>query len=930
MADGREHLRQNLVFLLRAAPLASPYYWSEWNALFPQHHEEAGYIASAASVHEGVIQNYGVRVENRQPVQWNHWFRNYLLETNETGPFHSFNWDGDFSKSVPAPALLSRGEPYWISQDYLLPSVSVALFSLWPEWLAKLGVILSTNEGSAWTVTYSMTMATSVAQNWWGLSVLPGLGVDTTGWAIDPETGFPHPVPAQYQTLSPGATISWSPRPPARYYSRFAEPEFAPLGYYFAPVGERWTADGRLEPLAPLPTFPNFAPTNPTPTLLAAGGKKLTVGGWAKLGITNGYADKLAYLGQYFDRAYKVGSNGLPTLDESGVLSPYGEFFPVEAGRFDLTTLPDGISTSSGWCRVHVVKLALDVNHDGEMNLTWNGPDNTSASRPMQFWVNNDYDRHHRFLEPDLANVYDEEEDDLEIPMVAGLPVGMNYPDSDVISSLGGARLIPSKRDLEDYTRLWAAGLRAAYQANTNLIFQLSIRGASAADQPAINVVRALEPDGATRYLSDALAAQLQTNTAYLGYMRRVSPGQPVQLNDLFDSITGPSDYFLFCGAAKGKGEIVLSVLLGTNVLVETSQWIDLREVSEFCKRWSCGDGSLEPVRELKRHPLYAEFAPPENNQERDYILYVHGYNMKEETKRRWVETTYKRLWQLGYQGRVAGFTWPCTRVGVEYDPSEERAWQSGIRLHELLSNLKTAGYRVHVLGHSQGNVVISEALRLAGTNANLVRTYVASQAALPADCYDTSAPLRALFIGSTPNVYARYWMSGNSANYPAQWPNTNPAYPGSNYMQGAAAKFVNFYNPQDWALTALSSPTWEYDQALKPSALWGYGYNGSEGFHKIERVHPLPEVRFPLAFPTNRFAIFAHGAESWSKALGATSVGGVFVSDTGSRNEVNLQATLGFGNTHRFHSGQFRSSMSERVGFWNRLMIESGLKDPE
>ncbi|OYT68280.1 MAG: hypothetical protein CFK52_15415, partial [Chloracidobacterium sp. CP2_5A] len=76
----------------------------------------------------------------------------------------------------------------------------------------------------------------------------------------------------------------------------------------------------------------------PIPPLLAAVGKKLTVGGWAKLGITNGYADKLAYLGQYFDRAYKVGSNGLPTLDESGVLSPYGEFFPVEAGRFDLTT----------------------------------------------------------------------------------------------------------------------------------------------------------------------------------------------------------------------------------------------------------------------------------------------------------------------------------------------------------------------------------------------------------------------------------------------------------------------------------------------------------------------------------------------------------------------------------------------------------------
>src|SRR5437016_742237 len=55
---------------------------------------------------------------------------------------------------------------------------------------------------------------------------------------------------------------------------------------------------------------------------------------------------------------------------------------------------------------VNVIKLQLDVNHDGIMDLSFGGQDNTSAIRPYVFWVNNDYDRRH--------NVGgDQEEDDV-------------------------------------------------------------------------------------------------------------------------------------------------------------------------------------------------------------------------------------------------------------------------------------------------------------------------------------------------------------------------------------------------------------------------------------------------------------------------------------------------------------------------------------
>src|SRR6185295_1948064 len=116
-----------------------------------------------------------------------------------------------------------------------------------------------------------------------------------------------------------------------------------------------------------------------------------TLAGWAKQTINNGYNDSFGYLQQYFDKAYKM-TNSVATTNQTGILSPYGEFFPTEPGPTALVTMPDLDTGARGTAVVNVVKLQLDVNHDGAMNLSFNGPDNTSAAKPFQFWLNNDYD----------------------------------------------------------------------------------------------------------------------------------------------------------------------------------------------------------------------------------------------------------------------------------------------------------------------------------------------------------------------------------------------------------------------------------------------------------------------------------------------------------------------------------------------------------
>ena len=95
---------------------------------------------------------------------------------------------------------------------------------------------------------------------------------------------------------------------------------------------------------------------------------------------------------------------------------------------------------------VYVVKLALDVNHDGIMDLTFSGPDNTIPERPFVFWANNNYDR--LTIDSDDAAYYD---DDV---MTATCPYTPNIATPDYNFKDGaGHRVIPCERDLQDYAR---------------------------------------------------------------------------------------------------------------------------------------------------------------------------------------------------------------------------------------------------------------------------------------------------------------------------------------------------------------------------------------------------------------------------------------------------------------------------------------------
>jgi alpha-tubulin suppressor-like RCC1 family protein len=620
-------------------------------------------------------------------------------------------------------------------------------------------------------------------------------------------------------------------------------------------------------------------------------------------------------------------------------------------------------------------RLVVDANRDGRLlaqNAAGAEPDRTSASKPYRFWINNDHDVFH------VVDGTDTEYDDLSDGVM----------DASYTS-------IKSERDLEDFSRLRInlQGL-TRYAKDPNCLVQLRFRSIDGAEQvPAsdgqieINVYEERNPAERALYLEDQATATSQRETPYDTWIGGVSAGLPMNLFNLRPQLRenlseeNPILNLLFCGRVKGRGQLVLTIRKGNETVAELAPLhLELLDIKDMYERWTVGDGSggdpgVLPIRTTRA--LATGYVPPGNlrpfeylathTEEKRYILYVHGWNMKPEEKDVFAETAFKRLFWQGYRGRFGAFQWPTThsfgsffvdntklktKVSTgysaltdytNYDRGEWSAWRSAVGLKRLLIRLQAScPGEVYMVAHSMGNVVAGEALRLAAEEGlgELVNTYVASQAAIPVHVY-AGSQVGVLLEADVPVSVLTSMLDGGfpeTANIYKNWLAAN---------SGAVGRRVNFYNGNDYALW---HDCWEANQYLKPDhsdapdQRFNYDYtedplalpvvNGFRKFNPAELI-PVPIV-LQLGSThavADRYEIMAFAAEAWSRALGAVPVSnGAF--------DANVDLS-GFGHAggriwpldpvarpyaaHKWHSAQFRSTNMLQRGYWNELLGPNG-----
>jgi len=597
------------------------------------------------------------------------------------------------------------------------------------------------------------------------------------------------------------------------------------------------------------------------------------------------------------------------------------------------------------------LEVMVDGDHDGRMS--YSDPavadaDRTSPERPFEFWVNNDNDMAAK------VDGNDWEEDD--------------YPgDRD-----RNDEVIRCRRDLEDFARLWVSfkGL-GSMVGRPGVEFRFELRP-PVGDQwtkedgaPAIRLYHACEKDGGVGYLFDDTVSWQQVGPEEGGtpFGRALGLVDPLRacalptgrVEPVWQPPTeqDPFRHFLFEGVGEGRGRLVLCVYEGGLKVGEYPPvHLVLKPVHELFERWSVGsagtsgvDGKLKPAavaQPLRVLPL------PAHEAERDYVLLVHGWNMAPLEKRQFAETAFKRLWHMGYRGRIGSFEWPTYYISSfpgqdlylgsprfslgslwtvfnkdNFDESERNAWLSGAGLLNCVEQLnRRYKGRVRVLAHSMGNVVTAEALRKAGRK-QAIHTWLASQAAITAHCFDPGSQWmeRILMWPVTPDVYSHAW-SPEASGPPHAWPESQASYLSPDYLLGAAGRFVNLYNPGDYA---LGKNAWQVNQQMKPDTF--YSYKQDAGFVKWEGLLSGSRV---LEFDEHRFEAMAFAAQARGCALGQMGdARGVFTADH-SLNVTTLFAPSVGGDSfaeHKYHSGQFRGTFAQRWRYWAAVLGHSSIR---
>jgi hypothetical protein len=551
------------------------------------------------------------------------------------------------------------------------------------------------------------------------------------------------------------------------------------------------------------------------------------------------------------------------------------------------------------------VSIAVDANRDGTIDFS--GSDETSSTNPYRFWKN---------------------------PQTTG---------TGTIQSSGNNGLYTPARpndglcNLDNFTRLNISVDDRTWGLIHDGMIQLALKWKSLTEgAPSLYLYRNGDDSGLLSYLWDSWHAENQIHGSNNQTIGIVQGNSPLSLNDLllenYDNWNTIPLLFEATGIGSGQLELVFLDPSGTQIAEGPSVWMNLVDIKSMYQQWQATPTTLAPpyndavnppadannsgYQLMPARPLFQQALDETNS----VFVFVNGSNESLDYSTTTAETVFKRLYWLGYRGRVISFRWE-TLVGLgdglipaRYNLNEWMAWTWGEGLRKFIASSSIpSNYSKYVASHSLGAAVISSALQR-GMTPDAV---FFMQAALPAGCFDASGSRS---DPNSVNGFADMWNKEDLHSTPDF--DYELGYRG---FVNTSVPIYNFYNSIDYALTpqGFNFGAWEGNQELyKPDSSTWYQMTSSWNYIYKPALSAGQQVSLVYSNTGNRFVItpyesMAFVARSRSKALGALSTGGIITENinVGDGSPTNLQ------NGRDDHGGEFHRPLNQVRPFYQDIL---------
>lgn len=312
----------------------------------------------------------------------------------------------------------------------------------------------------------------------------------------------------------------------------------------------------------------------------------------------------------------------------------------------------------------------------------------TTKDKPYRFWLNDDFDVVWNDGNADLsATICPPASLGVEAVCEAWDDLDTNATNSDS-SNIGN---IESARDLEDFAPL-ALMLNvgaSSKDANGNISLPDGVSMSLTAHGFGINLFTA-EWDKGLEYIHDFTTGQNQAEESEMRYLFELKPGetftlQPEHITKMFGQenvakliFEGTKKSQMSCVTDSTNCYLEYSLHSGGAVINKEKLYMNILPIKHYYDHYTAGKGINGGLAggETKFNPGPVSATTNLHNSEnigyvdifahdtdddeyKDYIMFVHGWRMQFPERVSFAETAFKRLYWTGNQNRFGAFTWP-------------------------------------------------------------------------------------------------------------------------------------------------------------------------------------------------------------------------------------------------------------------------------